>query len=687
MSKTKEPNSSLIQIVSRSNRFDGFMTVGITDDQIHVKHYNEIGVKWKFNNQYEEDGSLHIIKSSEEISIESSGELELLDDSVALIRFDFEEITPLGTRQVLGFHGDKTALMANSIDIDKVTCTDGLENLGSFGKQYDAQIGNVQLVEGRPGGGRSARFTDDSRLAIFAMGPLSGGQVVSVSLWFKTSHTQKDMVLVYSGQRWGPSKKKDQLAITLRNGIPTFYISRDQAYTVTGISSIADMNWHHLALTMPKQSCLSSEIQLYVDGYRASLETMMPSSPDNHVFFSTQGRMSFGGFGYSSKATRKIYKDMVPYMGELDEVTVWSRTLSIEDIIILASPNTASPEPISSPSSNPTKSPVIVCDENNCTDDETFTFPLNNGKVKNCAWFGKNNTVRRRAKYCVYEEIKSACQKSCSAISSPSPSPTISPKFLCDGNNCMDDETYTFLLNNGKVKNCAWFDKNNTVRRKSKYCVYEEIKSACQKSCSAIVSCQDDPEFTFSLRNGNTQNCSWFNKNEEKIVKRKYGYCYEDDRSTPTVLAGSCARSCGLCTSPEPISPSSPSPTKSPKFLCDGNNCMDDETYTFPLNNGKVKSCAWFGKNNTVRRKSKYCVYEEIKSACQKSCSAIVSCQDDPEFTFSLRNGNTKNCSWFYKNEEKIVKRKYGYCYEDDRSTPTVLAGSCARSCGLCTDD
>jgi hypothetical protein len=305
-----------------------------------------------------------------------------------LIRFDFEEITPLGTRQVLGFHGDKTALMANSIDIDEVTCTDGLENLGSFGKQYDAQIGNIELVKGRPGGGRSARFTHNSRLAIYGVGPLSGGQVVSVSLWFKTSHTEKDMVLVYYGQPWGPSKEKDQLAITLRNGIPTFYISGDQAYTVPGISPIADMSWHHLALTMPKQSCLSSEIQLYIDGYRAGLDAMMPSSPDKHVFFSTQGRMNFGGFGYSSKATRKINKDMVPYMGELDEVTVWSRTLSIEDIIILASTNTASLEPISSPSSNPTKSPVIVCDENNCTDDETFTFPLNNGKVKNCAWCG-----------------------------------------------------------------------------------------------------------------------------------------------------------------------------------------------------------------------------------------------------------------------------------------------------------
>jgi len=477
---SKEPNSNLIQIVSASNGFSGFMTVDITDNQIHVKHFNEEGDEPRFNNKYIQDGSLYINKSEGDISIESSGELELLDDSVALIHFDFEEITPLGTRQVLSFRGDKTpALMGKSIDIDDVTCTDSLENQGSFSKQYDAQIGNIELVQGRPGGGRSAQFTHNSRLAIYGVGPMSGGQIVSISLWFKTSHAEKDMVLVYYGQPWGPSWMKDQLVITLRNGIPTFHISRDQAYTVTGISPIADNNWHHLALTMPKQSCLSSEIQLYIDGDRASLETMMPSSPDKHVFFATYGRMSFGGFGYSSnEATRNIYKDMVPYMGNLDEVTVWSRTLSIKDIIILASTNTTSPESVSSPSPSPTKSPVFICDENNCTDDETYEFPLKNGKVQNCAWFGKNNTARRRAKYCVEEEIK----------------------------------------------------------------------SACRKSCSAIGPCEDDPAFTFSLLNKKTTRyCSWI-KRGKNITKRRNRYCFESDgRLTPTVLAASCSQSCGVC--------------------------------------------------------------------------------------------------------------------------------------------
>jgi hypothetical protein len=131
----------------------------------------------------------------------------------------------------------------------------------------------------------------------------------------------------------------------------------------------------------------------------------------------------------------------------------------------------------------------------------------------------------------------------------------------------------------------------------------------------------------------------------------------------------------------------SSSPTQSPVFTCDGKNCTDDETFEFTLNNGNVRKCAWIGKRNTAKRSSKYCVYEEIKSACKESCGVIDSCQDDSDFTFSLRNGNTQNCFWFNKNEKKATARKYRYCYEDDRSTPTVLAGSCARSCGLCAAD
>jgi hypothetical protein len=53
-----------------------------------------------------------------------------------------------------------------------------------------------------------------------------------------------------------------------------------------------------------------------------------------------------------------------------------------------------------------------------------------------------------------------------------------------------------------------------------------------------------------------------------------------------------------------------------------------------------------------------YCVYEEIKSACKKSCGVIDSCQDDSDFTFSLRNGNTQNCFGSIKMKKRLQHEK-----------------------------
>ena len=475
VSKTKAPNSNLIQIVSRSVRYSGFMTVHITEDQIQVKHYNEIGEKRKFNNQYEEDGRLTIVKLPGEVQIDSCGELELLDDSVALIYLDFEEITPLGTRQVLGLDGNE-GRMANSIDIDGVTCRDSLENKGSFGKQYDAQIGNVQLVQGRPGGtGRSsARFSSDSRLAIYGTGPLSGGHIMSVSLWFKTDHATKEMVLVHYGSTWGPQLSKDHLLVTLRNGVPTFYLGKKKAYTITSIDSIADGEWHHLALTMPERSCRSSQIQMYIDGDEMVLESMMRRSEDEFIFFVTSGKLSFGGFGYGSIAANAVYSDKLPYLGDLDDVIVWSRTLSTKDILVLSATSqetSASPSPSTVNLSSNAPSPD---DGHLCMDDASFKFAIATGKMKNCAWFGKWKTGNRIATYCGREEVNRACEKSCKA---------------CDS-SCKDDSEFTFSQN-GKTRKCAWLTKNQelTPNRISKFCLEDDgstpstIADSCSRSC------------------------------------------------------------------------------------------------------------------------------------------------------------------------------------------------------------
>ena len=56
-------------------------------------------------------------------------------------------------------------LIPGSIEIGGVACNESLVNNGSFGKQYDVQIGNIQLVQGGRNGGFSAQMSPESRLA------------------------------------------------------------------------------------------------------------------------------------------------------------------------------------------------------------------------------------------------------------------------------------------------------------------------------------------------------------------------------------------------------------------------------------------------------------------------------------------------------------------------------------------
>ena len=144
----------------------------------------------------------------------------------------------------------------------------------------------------------------------------------------QTDHDQDKMVLCHYGSPWGGmSTGKNNLLLTLGRGVPILYIRPDEAYSVS-IASIADGKWHHVALTMPKQSCLSAEIKLFIDGDEYHLESIKPWSKYHHVFFITSGRMIFGGLGYADK----YYMDNLPYEGELDNIKVWSRTLSPRDI-------------------------------------------------------------------------------------------------------------------------------------------------------------------------------------------------------------------------------------------------------------------------------------------------------------------------------------------------------------------
>lgn len=162
---TRYKGSDLVQLVTRGNFFNNFLTVDVSENILDIKIYNEIGEKKKFNAQYIKSGELKIDKTSSITEFSSSGMLELLDLSSQLISFDFETILPLGTRQILGFRG-KDSLIVTEATIRGKLCTESIHNIGGFGAQYDAVVGNVGLAEGR-NGGQAGNFTSDSRMAIY----------------------------------------------------------------------------------------------------------------------------------------------------------------------------------------------------------------------------------------------------------------------------------------------------------------------------------------------------------------------------------------------------------------------------------------------------------------------------------------------------------------------------------------
>lgn len=164
MTKTRHEGSNLIQIVSRGNFYNNFLTIDVSDNKLDVKIYDEIGDQRQFNAKYEESGHLSVDKTTSVTELSSSGMLKLLDLDDIILMYDFEEILPLGTRKVPGFRS-RSGLMRDKIEIRGEVCSESMYNRGQFGAQYDAQVCNLLLGPGR-NGGHSGWFNDRSRMAV-----------------------------------------------------------------------------------------------------------------------------------------------------------------------------------------------------------------------------------------------------------------------------------------------------------------------------------------------------------------------------------------------------------------------------------------------------------------------------------------------------------------------------------------
>jgi len=321
---SKDPESDLVQVVSRGNFFSNFMTVDVSDNRIELTLYNQIGEK-PSDGKCEVSGRLLIDKSAPETEIRGEGELALLDSNSRLYYFNFEEDLALQDNPIVGLSGRPKK--KNMKQIRGVKCSRVFPNLGTFGKHYSALKANVEMVDGIRG--RAGRFGENSRMAIFAMGPHYGDHAVSYALWVRTTSTE-NQVLINSGGIWGSGNLKGFFNLNVNDGVPEVMVSKNQWLSVQDVK-LNDGQWHHIAVSMPRDGCRLSEVRIYVDG--KAVKTRIHGN-DLNLRFNQSVRLSFGGFGYSAKAFDRL--PVKSFTGDLDEICIWTRPLTTVEVASLS---------------------------------------------------------------------------------------------------------------------------------------------------------------------------------------------------------------------------------------------------------------------------------------------------------------------------------------------------------------
>ncbi len=199
-------------------------------------------------------------------------------------------------------------------------------------------MANIDLVEGRRGASAGKFNAKNSRFAVYAGGPHGGGNMLSYNVWIKTAMKRVEMVLVHYGNVWGDLKNtasnKDFHMLTLDNGNPALYINTQSKLVPAEQHGLDDDNWHHISVSMPRRSCRLSEVAMYIDGEKISCR----SQEDRNIYHYAGGKLSLGGFGYSSNY-EEVFPSLQPFTGLMDDFLLFAKPVSKKALEWITGPN------------------------------------------------------------------------------------------------------------------------------------------------------------------------------------------------------------------------------------------------------------------------------------------------------------------------------------------------------------
>jgi hypothetical protein len=326
---TKDPKSDLVQVVTRAKFLNNFVTVDISDDEIDITLYNQVAPK-PSDGKYDVYGKFVIDKSSGKKVFKDEGELAFLDRDAPMLHFDFEENFALADRQVLGLQKGPGNPFVTEVTIQGVRCNRSFANRGEFGQNYDAQYGDIDFTDGPHG--LAGVFNPNSQMAVYGAGPHHYGDIISYALWMKTT-SEEDMVLINTGR----AGLRGLMNLNLNDGEPELLMAANERLIAKG-QKLNDGQWRHIAVSMPKKDCKLSEVQFYVDGQPVESNVVGRDKPIN---VNMANKVTIGGLGHGNGKTpfSKLIHGKLgikPFVGSLDEISVWARALTATEVAELA---------------------------------------------------------------------------------------------------------------------------------------------------------------------------------------------------------------------------------------------------------------------------------------------------------------------------------------------------------------
>lgn len=246
-----------------------------------------------------------------------------LDELMSQLKTLQQAVSALSNRAVLGARTDNVSGLVARYDLDSLSVTDDL------GSANGTLVGNPTVVTGKEGSG-ALSFDGTSGILLGNPNSLQLTNAISFSAWVRTSGQQS------SG--WGRIISRNNGSTAERWGA-TISTNRqldcriNSATARSANNSIKDNTWHHVACTYD-----GTTLRAYLDGVlvgSASVSTTL--STDNQV-----------SIGYNVNGGETRY-----FKGALDDVRVYNRVLTTDDVSAIMATSASQPTPTPTPTPTP----------------------------------------------------------------------------------------------------------------------------------------------------------------------------------------------------------------------------------------------------------------------------------------------------------------------------------------------